>query len=438
MTFEKRPPEDLQKEMNELPSLKCDGSEAAETDVLSGSDTGDLPALVESPEFKPGSVFQGKYEILGKIGAGGMGQVYKARDLTLNRTVAIKFLAQPAVANEKVALRFQQEARAAGSLTHGGIVAVHEFGLSSEGQLFLVMDFVDGVPLSAVIAQSGKLPVDWSMDITLKVADALAYAHERGVVHRDLKPANIMLVNNGRDVKIVDFGIAKIMTDEGSALTQTGEVFGTPFYMSPEQCAGTKVDHRTDIYSLACVLYETLVGQPPHKGDSALATALMHLKEEPLPVLAVRPGLQCPEALQVVLDKAMAKDVSARYNSISEFRSDLEQLLRSNHDALIAKSAVSQQQRIINAIKQRLQILLSLILLVSAAFVNNLALSGLLYLAGGLLFIFSIPGLGSDKPVAAVLQAQSRTSIPISRQEMLAWIIFGTFLLGLISLYWHH
>jgi serine/threonine protein kinase len=294
------------------------------------------------------------------------------------------------------------------------------------------MDFIDGIPLSEIIAKIGRLRREKCLDIALKTAEALDYAHAKGVVHRDIKPANIMIVDEG--VKVVDFGIAKMPTEEGMTLTQTGEVFGSPLYMSPEQCNGMKLDQRTDIYSLACVLYETLVGQPPHQGKSALETAMMHLQEEPLPLNAVHPGVEYPQALQVVLDKAMAKDVAARYQSISEFRSDLQKVQDVEHGSIMAKSAVSNRQRIINAVKQRLAILLGILSLVTAAFVNNnLAIQCIFTFLGGFILVLSIPGLRGNE-LSVALQSQSRTNIPISRAEMIAWLCLLA-LFGLAFLY---
>lgn len=397
---------------------------------------------IESPkkfELTAGQCLQGKYQILEKIGSGGMGTVYKGQDLTLSRTIAVKVFSMSPTEHEKSFLRFQQEARAAGVLNHEGIVGVHDFAISEEGLAYLVMDFVEGVSIAELIAGSGALPLDRCLELTTNVANALAYAHDKGVVHRDLKPANIMVVPGKKreSVKIVDFGIAKIRTEEGKALTQTGEVFGSPLYMSPEQCTGQKVDERTDIYSLACVLYESLVGHPPHVGENALATALMHLNEVPLPLNAVRPELKFPAALQAILDKALEKDVDLRYQAMSEFASDLQKVQQGKLDELVELGSVNRRKRLVNAVRQRLAILSGVISLVAASFCTNLTLSGVLYLVGGLLIVFSIPGLRGDGPVSVALKRQSRTTIPIGRTELIVWIILVPLLLGLVYFFWH-
>ncbi|MGD9683971.1 MAG: serine/threonine-protein kinase [Candidatus Obscuribacterales bacterium] len=418
---------------------------------FSGSEDGTVPsinapevpgdALPGQAELEAGDNFQGRFAIEGKLGTGGMGVVYRARDLTLNRSVAIKVLSAPGLANPKAILRFQQEARAAGALGHPGIVSVHEFAVSDNGEPYIVMDYVEGQALSDAIARAGCLPLDTCLDIAIRAAESLDYAHEKGVIHRDLKPANIMLVNDkseGEAIKIVDFGIAKIQDEEGKALTKTGEVFGSPLYMSPEQCSGARVDRRSDIYSLACLLYETLVGRPPHNGENALATAVMHLQEEPDPLSAVRPDRKFPEQLQVILDKALAKDPDSRYQSMSELRSDLEKVREGKLDEVKASSAVSKNRRILNAVKQRLAIFLGVIALVSASFAGNPTITGVLYLLGGLMIVFAIPGLKGDGPVSVALKRQSRDSIPISRTEIMVWIILIPLVLGLAFLFFQN
>lgn len=285
------------------------------------SDTGSAPS-----DALTGATILGHYQIDSEIGAGGMSRVYKAKDPVFDRWVAIKVLSAPTPADKEL-LRFQQEARSIGSLNHAGIVAVHEFAVSDAGQPYLVMEHVDGKPLSDLIAKQTFIPKDRCVAIALQIIDALGYAHQKGVVHRDLKPSNVMLQSSGDtadSVKILDFGIAKRVDSEIQGLTKTGEVFGTPLYMSPEQCAGNKTDHRSDIYSLGCVLYEMLVGKPPHNGETALSTAIKHMQEEPLKLSSVRSDLQFPGELEAIIWKMLAKDINLRYQSMAEIRSDLE------------------------------------------------------------------------------------------------------------------
>jgi serine/threonine protein kinase len=290
------------------------------------------PKTVSAPvslanELASGETFAGKYKILAKLGAGGMSVVYKAQDMVFQRPVALKILSPQLALDSKCMLRFQQEARALGAVSHGGIVSVHEFAVSEDGQQFLIMDYVDGQPLSEMLSSHGPLSVAECLEIAVQAADALSYAHKNGVVHRDLKPSNIMLARDekgNQTVKIVDFGIAKVSTLEGAqSPTQTGEIFGSPLYMSPEQCSGAKIDQRSDIYSLGCVIYEMLTGHPPHVADSALATAVRHLQDLPKPLSAVRSDITFPAGLQDVVARTLEKDVHARYQSMLQLSNDL-------------------------------------------------------------------------------------------------------------------
>lgn len=399
----------------------------------------EIPELIVHEEPSQSPLFQGKYEILQKLGTGGMGVVFKARDLTLDRFVAIKLLPERQCGDTHSLLRFQQEARAAGALSHDGIVGIHEFAISDNGQPYIAMDFVDGTSLCDLLS-NGPLSVEKSLQILIGVTDALVYAHDRGVIHRDLKPANIMISTDEKQrqtIKIVDFGIAKLTTTDGKSLTQTGDVFGSPLYMSPEQCSGGKVDSRTDIYSLGCVLYEAVTGKPPHVGESALATAMMHLQQEPLPLSAAQPNLHFPNSLQSILDKALAKSVSDRYQTVSAFQSDLQKLQSGEVGQFTKISADQNHRRLLNSVKQRLSIFLGIVLLVGASFAGNLTVSGFLYLLGGLLLVFSIPGLRSNGPISEAMQRQGRTLIPISRGEMISWIVFVPVLIGVLYVFAH-
>lgn len=439
MSSEKRPAKEKQTDKHVIRVGETERADQLESDTVEVK-SGNTFEAPKKFEIKVGQCLQGKYQILEKLGSGGMGIVYKGHDLTLGRPIAVKVFSMSPSEHQTSFLRFQQEARAAGALNHEGIVGVHDFALAEEGLAYLVMDFVEGVSLAEMIARSGTLPLERGLELTTNVANALAYAHDKGVVHRDLKPANIMVVpgKRGESVKVVDFGIAKIRSEEGKSLTKTGEVFGSPLYMSPEQCTGLKVDQRTDIYSLACVLYEALVGRPPHVGENALATALMHLNEEPLPLNAVRSELTFPKALQAILDKALEKDVKLRYQSMSEFASDLQKLQQGKLDELVELGSVSKKKRFLNAVKQRLAILSGVISLVGASFCSNLTIAGVLYIVGGLLIVFSIPGLRGDGPVSVALKRQSRTTIPIGRAELIVWIILVPLLLGVVYFFWHH
>ncbi|HEY9784545.1 MAG TPA: serine/threonine-protein kinase [Candidatus Obscuribacterales bacterium] len=246
------------------------------------SDNSEHSALLEI-----GSIVLEKYRVLELLGSGGVGSVYRIQHVLMGGELALKCLnkRQPDDATWR---RFQNEARAANKLDHQNFIKVHDFGLLPSGRPYIVMDLVRGVTLADEIKGRGVLSVPRAIKIFLQVVFALSYAHENGIIHRDIKPSNIMLLtaddgSQTDSVKVVDLGIAKLTgQDEFSqqTLTKTGEIFGSPLYMSPEQCMGIAVDHRSDLYSLGCVLYEALTGAPPFIGDNALTTMMRHQSEK--------------------------------------------------------------------------------------------------------------------------------------------------------------
>ena len=231
----------------------------------------------------PGSRL-GQYEIVSLIGAGGMGEVYKAQDTRLKRLVALKLLPPELTRDEPAKQRFLQEARAASALDHPNICTIHEINETPDGQLYLVMAYYEGETLKEKI-ERGPLPLDEAVDIAIQIGQGLAEAHAAGVVHRDIKPANVMLTK-GAQVKIVDFGLAKLAGQVG--LTQTGKALGTVAYMSPEQARGHEVDHGADLWSLGVVLYEMLAGRRPFPGEHAQSVVYAILNAE------VAPPPECP------------------------------------------------------------------------------------------------------------------------------------------------
>ena len=278
-----------------------------------------------------GNILAERFEVLAKLGEGGMSAVYKARHMLMDRIVAIKLLFASDIASLK---RFQLEAKLACNLNHINIVSVFDFGVSTQGQPYLVMDYLEGRSLGDCIKLDGPLQLDRALGIFTQACDALTYAHKRDVVHRDLKPSNFMLVlddNYSELLKVVDFGIAKQINFEepsGQGLTKTGEVFGSPLYMAPEQCLGRKLDARADIYSMGCVMYEALTGTPPLVGVNALDTLHKHISEDPLPFAITNPACRnLPEPLEKLVFKALARDVDQRYQSMLELWTDLEVLL---------------------------------------------------------------------------------------------------------------
>lgn len=282
--------------------------------------------------LEPGSVVLDKYKIVELVGLGGMGSVFRVTHVHLGTVYALKCLnkEQPKDASWR---RFQNEAKAAHILDHPNLIKVHDFGLLPGRRPYFVMDFVDGTTVADEVQRLGRLPVLRCLRIFIQVAFAIAHAHENGVIHRDLKSSNIMVVKSPDPekpdeelVRIVDFGIAKLTgADEFNqqTLTKTGEIFGSPLYMSPEQCMGLVVDSRSDLYSLGCMLYEALTGAPPFIGESALATMMKHQSEPPLSLKQASMGIDFPIELERIVAKLLEKDPSARYQNGSLLAQDL-------------------------------------------------------------------------------------------------------------------
>jgi serine/threonine protein kinase/Tfp pilus assembly protein PilF len=274
-----------------------------------------------------GSFFAERYQILSTLGRGGMSSVYKARHTLMDRIVAIKILVASDVPSLK---RFQLEAKLVSSLKHHNIVTVYDFGVSFKGQPYLVMDYLEGSNLMEEIRKVKRLELMRATWIFCQACDALNYAHKRDLIHRDLKPSNFMLVNEEAEdvVKLVDFGIAKHLNmpvTEAGQLTHTGQILGSPLYMSPEQCMGNRLDARSDIYSLGCVMYETLTGKPPLLGTNTLDTLQRHIHDTPLAFASVDPDLlSLPEQIEKIVLKCLQREPDDRYQTILELWTDIE------------------------------------------------------------------------------------------------------------------
>ena len=267
-----------------------------------------------------GEVISGRYELEQLVGSGGMSNVFRAHDRLLERTVALKILHEQFTRDEDYVERFRREARAVAQLAHPNIVTVIDRG-EQDGRQYIVFEYIDGENLKELTSHGPLDPHD-AIRLTLQVARALAFAHDRGVVHRDVKPQNVLLNDDGQ-AKVTDFGIARSLDVHG--VTQTGTVLGTSDYIAPEQARGQKVDPKTDIYSLGAVLYELLAGDVPYKGDNFVAVAMRHVNEPPPSVLDRRPD--CPLRLDLAIQRAMAKDPEERFASMDEFIDELEACL---------------------------------------------------------------------------------------------------------------
>ncbi len=279
----------------------------------------------ESPGKDPmiGYVIDHKYEVLSAIGYGGMGVVYKVQHLVLGRLFAIKIIHPYLASDVRNRRRFQREAQAASRLTHPNLATVFDWDIMDDGRPYIVMYYIDGVKLSELTKVRDTVDISTWVSIFMQICDALAHAHDNGVLHRDLKPGNIILSKSddaSHFVKIVDFGIAKILTQSTNDLkdlTKSGEVFGSPFYMSPEQCLGRALDVRSDIYGLGVVMYECFTGICPFEGESLYETMNMHVKIKASPFRDVDPGNSVSPALEEIVLRCLAKAPEERYQSMS-------------------------------------------------------------------------------------------------------------------------
>ncbi|MBU6453053.1 MAG: serine/threonine protein kinase [Cyanobacteria bacterium REEB67] len=286
---------------------------------------------LKSAQLKPGTIVD-RYEIIEEIGYGGMGVVYRGRDLMFERPVAIKVLHSRLLSDPLSKRRFEQEGRATITLAHPNLISVYHYGFSNTGLPFIVMEYVNGKGLDRKLEKDKQLKLDQFVEIFIQACDALGHAHEKGIIHRDLKPSNLMLVDNGTKfplVKIVDFGISKILPNgrfPGQDLTSAGDVVGSPLYMSPEQCKGLALDGRSDIYSLGCLMYQAISGALPFLGENALQTLSKHICDPPPPFKQVVPKLNIPPEVEQVIFRTLEKEPDNRYSNVAELRADLEKL----------------------------------------------------------------------------------------------------------------
>lgn len=276
-------------------------------------------------EFAIGDSIAERYKVLEKLGSGGMGAVYLVEESATNRKLALKTVITQG-ATDRNFKRFEMEAKATRLLQHESLVQIYDYGLIDDTQPFFAMEYCQGQNLSQRIKAEGPLPVAKAVELFIALCHALTYAHAQGVVHRDLKPSNIMINNN--TVKVLDFGIAKVLRegDEFNTLTRTGEIFGSPLYMSPEQCLGRSIDQRSDVYSLGCMFFEALTGSPPFLGETALATMLKHQSEQPHSLKEATLGGDFSRDLETVIARMLEKNPDNRYPDLEKVSDDLKHI----------------------------------------------------------------------------------------------------------------
>ncbi|MDT7789300.1 MAG: eukaryotic-like serine/threonine-protein kinase, partial [Pseudonocardiales bacterium] len=289
-----------------------------------------------------------RYELGETLGYGGMSEVHKGRDVRLGRDVAIKVLRADLARDTQFQERFKREAQNSAALNHPAIVAVYDTGETQTeyGPLpYIVMEFVDGRTLRDIVKTQGPLSGKRAMEVMADVSAALDFSHRHGIVHRDVKPANIMITKSGA-VKVMDFGIARALHDGQAAVTQTAAVIGTAQYLSPEQARGESVDGRSDVYAAGCVLFELLTGEPPFTGDSPVAVAYQHVREDPKPPSQLNPKVS-PQLDAIVL-KAMSKGPANRYQSAAEMRADLVRVLSGQRPSAPAVMTAEDRTAVMN------------------------------------------------------------------------------------------
>jgi serine/threonine-protein kinase len=289
-----------------------------------------------------GQVLDGRYKIESVLGEGGMGIVYKAVHTALRKPLAIKVLRPEVSKKDEIVARFKQEAQSASQIGNQHIIDISDFGELRDGSTYFVMEFLNGQSLTKAL-EAGRFSLERTVYVAKQLCKALGAAHEIGIVHRDMKPDNVQLIERGDDknfVKVLDFGIAKV-GGQNSKLTQAGQVFGTPHYMSPEQCAGTAVDHRTDIYAVGVILYELATGQVPFDADNLMGILTKHLYENPIPPHELPPPVNVEPALEAVILKCLAKKPEQRYQSMAELAADLDAV----ENGMTPKAVVDQVQR---------------------------------------------------------------------------------------------
>lgn len=294
---------------------------------------------LSKPDLLVGQTIDNRYFVEKRLGEGGMGLVYRVRHKILNQPLAMKVLRAEVSNQPEIIARFQREAQSASAIGNPHIIDIRDFGVMPEGSTYFIMEYLDGDDLTSAMEKRGSIPEPEAIYIIRQLAEALAAAHAQGIVHRDLKPDNIFLVDREghKDfVKVLDFGIAK-MAGASKNLTKAGEVFGTPHYMSPEQCSGAPVDQRTDIYALGVILYEMVSGRVPFDSDTLMGVLTQHLYENPIPPRQLDPPVNVSPGVESIVLRCLAKKVDQRYPNAEELIHDLDRI-----DESFSPNAVSQ------------------------------------------------------------------------------------------------
>lgn len=313
-----------------------------------GQPSGSAAAEGTSEHAYLGSTIDGRYQLDAVIGQGGMGVVYRCTHKIIGKTVAMKVLRADLARDLEVTKRFLNEAKSASAIGNPHIIDISDFGQLPDGSTYFVMEYLDGTALSALVEGGKPVPVDRVLRIAGQLTEGLSAAHRANIIHRDLKPDNIILVPRGNDpdfVKILDFGIAKVSTDaEGAKLTRAGAVFGTPHYMSPEQAAGSRVDHRGDIYALGVILYELVSGRVPFDAENFMGILTQHLYKMPAPLRTLKPQVPAvPPGLEAIILKCLSKRPEQRYPSMDELSTELAKLKQGQVPDAVADMTVRSQ-----------------------------------------------------------------------------------------------